>query len=105
MSRPIYRVTTPSHKFTFPIDPNTCEIIRITYAQNDKILITKEKPDLSIKDNTVKVTLSQEETKIFSARFPVQVQVRALTFDGKALASKTFTREVGEVLDDGILGN
>lgn len=105
MSRPIYRVTTPSHRFTFPIDPNTCEIIRITYAQNDKILITKEKPDLSIRDNTVTVTLTQEETKIFSARSPVQVQVRALTFDGKALASPTFTREVGEVLDDGILGN
>lgn len=101
----MYRLTTPTHRFTFPIDPQTCEIIRITYAQNDKILITKEKPDLSINDNTVTVTLTQEETKIFSSRSTVQVQVRALTFEGKALASPTFTREVGEVLDDGILGN
>lgn len=101
----MYRLTTPTNRFIFPIDPQTCEIIRITYAQNDKVLLTKEKPDLSIKDNTVTVTLTQEETKIFSARSPVQVQVRALTFEGKALASPTFTREVGEVLDDGILGN
>lgn len=101
----MYRATTPSHRFTFPIDPENCEIIRITYAQNNKIILTKEKSDMTISDNTVTLVLTQEETKMFFARFPVQVQVRALTFDGKALASPTFTRDVKEVLDDGILGN
>ena len=101
----ITRVTTPTHRFTFPIDPETLEIIRITYAQNKKVILTKEKTDMRIEENKVFVTLSQEETKEFNARFPVEVQVRALTYTGKALASKTWSRDVEEVLDDAILGN
>lgn len=101
----LYRVTTPLHKFTFPISPDNFEIIRITYAQRDKIIFTKEKPDMSFDGNKVLVRLTQEETKALDARYSVQVQVRGLTYSGSAVASKTFERTVEEVLDDGILGN
>ena len=99
------RVTTPLHKFTFPISPDNFEIIKITYAQRNKIIFTKEKSDMSFDGNKVFLRLSQEETKLFNSRYPVQVQVRGLTFNGSAVASKTFERPVEEVLYDGILGN
>ena len=99
------RVTTPLHKFTFPISPDNFEIIKITYAQRNKIIFTKEKSDMSFDGNKVLLRLSQEETKLFDSRYPVQVQVRGLTFNGSAVASKTFERSVEEVLYDGILGN
>lgn len=101
----ITRVTTPLHKFTFPISPDNFEIIKITYAQRNKIVFTKEKPDMTFDENKVLVRLSQEETKAFDARYPVQIQVRGLTYNGSAVASKTFERTVEEVLYDGILGN
>ena len=97
------RVTTPTNRFRFPIDPTNFEIIRITYAQRDKVLFKKEKTDCVIDGFMVKVTLSQEETKLLNDRFPVQVQVRGLTYSGAAVATKIWEREVGEVLDDGIL--
>lgn len=101
----VIRVTTPTHKFTFPISPDNFEIIRITYAQRDKILFAKEKTDMTFDENKVFVRLTQEETKAFDSRYPVQVQVRGLTYSGSAVASKTFERTVEEVLDDDILGS
>ena len=85
------RLTTPTHKFGLPISPDTLEKIKVIYAQNDKIVLTKEKTDMSFEDNKVFVPLTQEETKMFNARFLVQIQMRALTYNGKALASKIFT--------------
>jgi hypothetical protein len=101
----ITRVTTPLHKFTFPISPDNFEIIKITYAQKNKIIFTKDKADMTFDGNKVLLRLSQEDTKAFDARFPVQIQVRGLTYNGSAVASKTFERTVEEVLYDGILGN
>lgn len=99
----IIRVTTPTNRFRFPIDPANFEKIRITYAQKKEILFTKVKEDCIFDGYLVKVKLSQEETKMFNERWPVQIQVRGLTYSGSAVASKVFEREVGEVLDDGIL--
>ena len=42
------RATTPKQVFTFEQNPNIFEKILITYAQNDKIILEKEKSDLTI---------------------------------------------------------
>ena len=99
----VTRVTTPTNRFRFPIDPANFELIRIYYGQKKNILFVKNKEDCVIDEYLVKVTLTQEETKLFDSRYPVKVQVRGLTYTGKAVASKVFERSVGEVLSDEIL--
>lgn len=68
----------------------------LTIEQNGTIL-TKRMEDLVIEENTVAVTLTQEETLQFiSGRY--QVQIRAITEDGTAIASPILTRPVFPVL-------
>jgi hypothetical protein len=97
------RATTPLHKFTFPISPETFEKILITYSQGRKIILEKERDDLTISGNTVSFQMSQEEANLFKTGDDVRVQVRALTYAGNAVASKVITISVGEVLNDVIL--
>lgn len=97
------RATTPTHKFTFPIDPSTFEKILITYKQGKKIVLEKTEKDSIISDMTVLVPLTQEETNLFNSREDVEIQVRVLTYANKALASKKFVKPVNDVLNDEIL--
>ena len=103
----MYRVTTPEHVFTLPEDSSAYAVIQITYKQGSKKLVKLcrggEVPSgVSISGSTVVVTLTQEETKQFSAREAL-VQVRVLTQGGKALASKRFPVEIEEVNSEDIL--
>ena len=41
------RLTTPIHSFLFDTDPSAYERILITYAQGNRIVLEKEKDDLT----------------------------------------------------------
>ena len=97
------RLTTPEHKFTLQIDPSVIDKIRITYAQNNVIILTKEGHDVSIDDNIAKVKLTQEETKKFTAGKEAEIQVRVLTLGNDALASDIIKIDVTKVLDDEVM--
>ena len=97
------RATTPIHKFTFPVSPETFEKILITYSQGRNIIFEKTREDLTISDNSVSFHMTQEEANKFKVNEPVRVQVRALTYAGDAVASKIVQVSVGEVLNDVIL--
>ena len=109
------RATTPRHTFIFEQNPEELfEKILITYSQDDKIVMEKTQDDLEYgtcedcDGNTVytaSVRLTQEETNMFSAnpKSMVEVQVRALTFDGDALASDKKAMAVYDVLNDEVL--
>ena len=109
------RATTPKHVFTFERDPSYFSKILITYSQNDKIVLEKEKQDLNFEPMTNpsnKVVaysawfrMTQEEANKFMAGpgKQVQVQVRVLTSDNEALASEKKTFNVQDVLNDEIL--
>ena len=97
------RLTTPEHKFTLQIDPSVIGKIRITYAQNNAIVLNKEGNDVSIDGNIAKVKLTQEETKKFTADKEVEIQVRVLTLGNDALASDIIKVDVKRVLDDEVM--
>lgn len=107
------RATTPKHTFIFETDPNVFSRILVTYAQKDKIVLEKEKEDLTIEELADMACgdtgycawfrMTQEETKKFDARYPVQLQVRVLTTSGEALASDKKTLSVLDVLNDEVL--
>ena len=103
----MYRLTTPTHTFTLPFDTSTCSAIQVTYEQG-KIALVKEykggiPPSGMVLDGAnVIVVLTQDETKQFKTG-KVNVQLRVLTTDGEAFASKIFKIPVTDVLNEDIL--
>ena len=104
----MYRVTTPTHTFTLPIQTSTCKEIQVTYRQGDYSLIKHYRdevlPEGMILDGkNVSVHLTQQETKQFCRKSQASVQVRVLTNDDNALASQKFKITINDVLSEDIL--
>ncbi len=106
------RATTPTHTFTFKnLNPETFKVLNVYYAQQGVELLCKSKEDFTFKTKEVEdgivyeaaVTLSQEETKMFKAKYDVEVQVRALTADDRSLASPKTKLSVWDVINDEVL--
>ena len=103
----MYRVTTPTHTFTLPINTNVCKEIQVTYEQGSTELVKHYQdgvlPDgMTIDGETVVINLTQEETKRFK-KGAVKVQVRVLTNADKAFASQIFSVKANDVLNDEVL--
>lgn len=107
------RATTPVHTFYFTFDPaELLDHILISYAQWGEVFLEKTEQDLAFSqketaDGTVyaaSLRLTQEETKLFTVhRGDVQLQVRALSKTGEALASRVFNVPLADVLNDEVL--
>ena len=109
------RATTPKHSFIFEVDPEeSFSNILITYAQSGEIILEKNKSDLTFDEcedlngrniYIASVKLTQEETNMFHAspKGVVDIQVRAITTDGDALASDIERISVQNVLNDEVL--
>ena len=104
----MYRVTTPTHTFTLPMNTQYLKEIQIMYKQGG-LKITKHYQDgtlpsgMTLDGKKVIIKLTQEETKQFDARGNVAIQVRVLTDDDDAFASQIFTLGIDEVLNEDIL--
>lgn len=97
------RGTTPTHLFRLPFDTSRIREIRILYAQGGQLVLEKTGADCVMEENTVSVTLSQEETLQFSHRETVDCQIRVLTMDGTAFANQVFHLPVDMVLSEEVL--
>ena len=95
--------TTPTHRFNIPLDAATIQRVRVTYAQQDKVLLVKEDSDCRVEGNVIELKLTQEETLLFDEFSSVQIQVRVLTAGGDALASELIRVPCGAVLDKEVL--
>lgn len=98
------RATTPTHKYILPFETSEIKTLRVTYAQDCRIIVEKKESDATyIDEKTIQVTLSQSETVKFDAEKPIKIQVRILTNDDKALASQIYTRPCEDVLNSEVL--
>ena len=101
----MYRGTTPSFNFIFPnkVPVNQFSDVFVTFSQEGCTVFEFDKHSLEIseEDNSVKVTLTQEHTLKLNDRYTVRIQLRVKTWDGTALASSIFSREVRQILKDG----
>ena len=98
--------TTPTFVFDVNVPENVIADIEVTFKQsNTGTEIQKElvRDNLSIIDNKLNVTLSQEETGKFAVG-QCQVQMRVLTSDGKVLASEIARVKVEPSLSSDVLG-
>ena len=97
------RGTTPTHSFKLPFDTSLIKRVKILYAQCDKLLFHKEAEDCTLSGDTIKTTLSQEETFLFNCKNMVQIQLRVLTHAGDVITSDEMAVPVSKCLDDEVL--
>ncbi len=105
------RTTTPTHTFTLEIDPNTITALNITYAQGTgkccngkdvEIILVKTLADCVIEDNAISVTLTQEETNLFTEDLMVEIQIHAVVGES-SLMSDIMKVPCRRVLNDEVL--
>ena len=103
----MYRVTTPTHTFKLPFDTSNCSVILLDYKQ-DRTRLTKKYENgvtpsgMTLDDEYVIQVLTQEETKGFK-KGTASIQIRVLTNNGSAYASKWFTVGVNDVINEEVL--
>lgn len=101
------RGTTPCHRFKIPDEFADVEFEKayLTYSQSGTIRVEKTLDDMTRNETTFEVQLSQEETLSFVGKNApdVKIQLRLLTVDGKALASKVKKIDVDDILKDGVI--
>lgn len=95
--------TTPTHTFNIPFDTSIMDV-RVIYAQNNNVVLTKIGEDCKVENKTVSVTLTQEDTFLFDHKSPVEIQLRILTSNGCVLASIPKKVGVTKCLENVVMG-
>lgn len=93
------RGTTPIHRFTLPVKTEEISKIRVLYAQNGKLILTKQ-DEVTYESGRAVVTLTQEDTLLFKSGTMAEIQLRIITTDGDVLASNVLTVRVKRLLED-----
>lgn len=95
------RGTTPTFKFTLPIDTSSIVAVYISVAQHRKIIIEKTIDDCTLDGNLISVKLTQDETLLLVESNTTEIQLRMRLADGSALASQIFSESTERILKDG----
>lgn len=95
--------TTPTHVFQLPFSTDLIEEIQVTYVQGEEEILQKTTDDIIKEGDTIRYSLTQEETFLFDHRKIVKIQIRVLLTDGTVMASAIFTARVDKCLDDEVL--
>lgn len=95
--------TTPTHKFTIPINTDVVKEVEVTYCQANKIILQKHIGDCQLEGNAIKTTLSQEDTFLFDEKQNVEIQVRVLDLNGAAFASNIMCVDAKRCLSKEVL--
>ena len=97
------RGTTTRLLFTIPFDTSLIKNCYVTLTQGEKIILNIDKSSLKLEGKNISYQLSQQDTLELDENKKVRIQIRVLTVDGDALASKIYVREVGEILYDEVI--
>lgn len=100
----IRRACSYQAEFKTPKSPTLYSDILVTVAQNGENLIDKPRYLLNIGEERVTLQLTQEETKLFEAGVPAQIQIRCFAGVYEAPGSAVWTVDVLPALNDMILG-
>lgn len=103
------RGTTPTLKFSLynkdksKFDTGLVENIRVSFAQKGTLVMEKDIKECEIVDNTVRVTLSQEETLLFDYNAFVEMQLKIKTQGEKVVATSPVRVACGKILCEEII--
>ena len=97
------RGTTPTLEFTIPFDTSLLSEAFVTLSQNDEVVLDKPLSDCKCDGRTLSVKLTQEETLLLDCQCKTEIQIRAKTLEGDALASNIITVNTDRILKDGVI--
>ena len=93
------RMTTPTIIFDVDVDLTEAQEISVTFRQLTKNILVLDKSDLEITATTITHTFTQEETEKFYVG-GVEIQIKALTADGKVVSHDPVSTTVSVIFDE-----
>lgn len=100
------RGTTPTLTFTTPYEASLIDGGFLTFRQGKRAVLDISLTDeaVTIEDEAISVTLTQEQTLMFSSDDGfVQAQIRAHLVSNKAVASNIVQVPIGAILKNGVI--
>lgn len=99
----IRRACSYQAEFTLPEDAESYSAILVTISQNRQPIINKDQTELELDGRKAILKLNQEETLLFSADAPAQIQLRAYKSEYVAPGSRIWTIDVNPSLNEEVL--
>jgi hypothetical protein len=96
------RGTTPTLEFVLPFETSLLAEAYVTLAQSDGVVLDKPLSECTLDGNKMTVKLTQEDTLKLKPG-PVEIQIRAKTENGDALASDIILTSASKILKDGAI--
>ena len=103
ISGAFFRGTTPTHTFTLPFEVDLISDLRITYSQNKNEILTKSRDEVKFYENDILVTLTQQETLLFTDKTPVFIQIKIKLKSGQVVSSEIITMRVDPSLNEEVI--
>jgi hypothetical protein len=97
------RGTTPTLEFTIPFDTSLLAEAWVTFAQSGTVVLDKQLSECQCDANKITVKLTQEETLQLKCNCLTEIQIRARTVDGNAVASEILTVSPDRILKDWVI--
>lgn len=97
------RGTTPTLEFTLPFSTELLAEAYVTLSQNRTVVVDKPLDECERNGNILSVKLKQEETLLLDSECKTEIQIRARTHEGEALASDIITVNTDRILKDGVI--
>jgi hypothetical protein len=90
--------TTPTLTFTLPFEVADLVKCDVDFAQNNKVVLSKKIEDCTLSENTVAVTLTEDETLNLSTKQLLEMQISVQKSDNTIARSKPIVAKVGKAL-------
>lgn len=94
--------TTPSFTFKLPFNIELLSNAKVTLRQGE-VILEKKLCDCATTENSLTVRLTQDETFMFDCKSVINVQLRVVTLNGDALATRVFDVYAKQCLDEEVL--
>lgn len=97
------RGTTPTLTFTTPYTAELVQSGYLTFQQRgtNVLDIPLSDPSITVEDNAISVTMTQEQTLAFITAAPAEAQIRAILTSNAAVASNIVRIPICAILKDG----
>lgn len=99
----LIRGTTPTLKFELPFPVDQLAEAFVTISQRNVVVIDKPLVDCKCDEKTLTVRLTQEETLKLDCDCMSEIQIRARTLEGEAIASDIIRASTARILKDGVI--
>lgn len=97
------RGTTPTLEFVLPFDVSELATAWVTIAQEGDVVVDKPLSDCQCEGNKLSLRLTQEDTLKLQGNTIAEIQIRALTVGGDAIASDIIRDLPSRILKDGVI--